>query len=46
VATDMTGKHGIAPAEAVRGILARIDELSLETTGGFVHAGTGETLPW
>jgi NAD(P)-dependent dehydrogenase (short-subunit alcohol dehydrogenase family) len=46
VATDMTGKHGIAPADAARGLIARIDELRLETTGRFVHAGTGEDLPW
>jgi NAD(P)-dependent dehydrogenase (short-subunit alcohol dehydrogenase family) len=46
VATEMTGRHGIPPEEAARGILARIDALSLETSGRFVHAGTGEELPW
>lgn len=46
VATDMTGKHGIAPADAARGILARIDALGLESSGRFWHAGTGEELPW
>jgi NAD(P)-dependent dehydrogenase (short-subunit alcohol dehydrogenase family) len=46
VATDMTGKHGIAAAESVRGIVQRIDELTLATSGKFVHAGTGENLPW
>jgi hypothetical protein len=29
----------------VRGLLARIDELTLETTGGFWHAN-GKRLPW
>ncbi len=46
VATDMTGKHGIAPADAARGIVARIDAITTETTGRFWHAGTGEQLPW
>lgn len=46
VATDMTGKHGIPPADAARGVLARIDALNPETTGRFWHAGTGEELPW
>lgn len=46
VATDMTGKNGIAPADSVRGILARIDDLKLETSGRFQHATTGEALPW
>lgn len=46
VATDMTGKHGIPPEEAARGVIARIDALTLETSGKFIHAVTGETLPW
>jgi len=46
VATDMTGKHGIAPADAAAGVIARIDALTPETTGRFWHAGTGEELPW
>jgi len=46
VATEMTGRHGIAPEEAARGLLERIDALTLETSGRFVHAGTGEVLPW
>jgi len=46
VATDMTGKNGIPPQDAARGVLARIDALSAETTGRFWHAGTGEELPW
>ncbi|MFT3729239.1 MAG: SDR family oxidoreductase [Terricaulis sp.] len=46
VATDMTGRNGIPAEESVRGILARIDALQLETSGLFVHAQTGEPLPW
>jgi NAD(P)-dependent dehydrogenase (short-subunit alcohol dehydrogenase family) len=46
VATEMTGRNGIAPEESVRGIVQRIDALALETTGRFLHAGTGEELPW
>lgn len=46
VATDMTAKHGIPPAEAAANILTRIDALEPATSGRFVHAGTGETLPW
>src|SRR5689334_17442417 len=46
VATDMTGKHGIPPADAARGVIARIDALTQENTGRFWHAGTGEELPW
>jgi NAD(P)-dependent dehydrogenase (short-subunit alcohol dehydrogenase family) len=46
VATEMTGKHGIPPEEAARGVLTRIDALTLETTGKFIHAGAGEELPW
>jgi len=46
VKTDMVGDHGqIEPAEAAKGLLARIDELTLEKTGGFWHAN-GQTLPW
>ena len=37
--------QGIAPEEAVRGLLARIDALSLESSGTFWHAN-GEVLPW
>jgi NAD(P)-dependent dehydrogenase (short-subunit alcohol dehydrogenase family) len=46
VATEMTGKHGIPAEDSVRGLLARIDELTLENSGKFFHAGTGEELPW
>jgi len=45
VATDLTGGRGIPPAEAASGLVARIDELDLETTGTFRHAN-GEALPW
>ena len=46
VKTDMVGEHGqIEPADAATGLLARIDELTLEKTGGFWHAN-GQTLPW
>jgi NAD(P)-dependent dehydrogenase (short-subunit alcohol dehydrogenase family) len=46
VATDMTGGRGnVEPAEAAAGLLARLDDLSLESTGGFWHAN-GEALPW
>ena len=37
--------QGISPAESVRGLLARIDALTLETSGTFWHAN-GEVLPW
>jgi NAD(P)-dependent dehydrogenase (short-subunit alcohol dehydrogenase family) len=46
VATEMTGRNGIAPEESVRGIVQRIDALTVENTGRFLHAGTGEELPW
>jgi NAD(P)-dependent dehydrogenase (short-subunit alcohol dehydrogenase family) len=46
VKTDMVGDGGeVEPADAARGLLARIDELTLETTGGFWHA-KGQRLPW
>jgi NAD(P)-dependent dehydrogenase (short-subunit alcohol dehydrogenase family) len=46
VRTEMTRGHGmIEPAEAVRGLLQRIDELRLETSGRFLHQ-SGEVLPW
>jgi NAD(P)-dependent dehydrogenase (short-subunit alcohol dehydrogenase family) len=46
VRTDMTGQHGnVDPEESARGLLARIDELTPETSGGFWHA-SGERLPW
>ena len=46
VRTDMTKHTGTMEAqESVRGLLERIDELRLETTGRFVHQN-GEILPW
>lgn len=46
VATDMTGGHGgVPPAVAAAGLLARVDELTLASTGSFRHAN-GEALPW
>ncbi len=45
VATEMTGYQGIAPEEAASGLLKRVDELTLESTGQFWHAN-GESLPW
>jgi NAD(P)-dependent dehydrogenase (short-subunit alcohol dehydrogenase family) len=46
VRTDMTGGQGdLDPDAAARGLLRRIDELDLETTGRFLH-GNGAVLPW
>lgn len=46
VRTDMTGKRGdVEPAEAAAGLVERIGELSMETTGSFHHAN-GQELPW
>jgi NAD(P)-dependent dehydrogenase (short-subunit alcohol dehydrogenase family) len=47
VSTAMTGftAVGIPPEQAVRGLLARIDALTLENSGTFWHAN-GEVLPW
>lgn len=46
IRTEMTGNMGNTdPDEAAAQLLARIDELSMETTGQFVHAN-GELLPW
>lgn len=46
VRTDMTGGQGLVDsAESAAGLIARIDELTLETTGSFRHAN-GERLPW
>lgn len=46
VRTDMTGKQGnVDVHEAASGLLARMEALSLETTGRFWHAN-GEQLPW
>jgi NAD(P)-dependent dehydrogenase (short-subunit alcohol dehydrogenase family) len=47
VQTRMTGftPGGITPETAVRGLLDRIDELTLPQTGTFWHSN-GEILPW
>ncbi len=45
VATDMTGNHGISTVDSARGLIERVDELTLETSGGFWHA-EGYRLPW
>ena len=46
VRTEMTGGQGlIDPPESAAGLIARIDELSLETSGSFRHTN-GEELPW
>lgn len=47
VQTRMTGftQNGITPAEAVQGLLARIDALTLENSGTFWHS-SGDVLPW
>ena len=48
VSTDMLtslGHHGLEPLAAADGIFARLDELTLESSGGFWHM-SGERLPW
>ncbi len=46
VRTEMTGHQGLCdPPESAAGLIARIDELTLETSGGFWHMN-GESLPW
>jgi NAD(P)-dependent dehydrogenase (short-subunit alcohol dehydrogenase family) len=45
VATEMTGGQGITPEESARGLIKRIDDLTIETSGGFWHA-EGYELPW
>jgi len=45
VATSMTGGRGIEAADSVRGLIERMDELTMETTGSFWHA-EGYQLPW
>ncbi|MCT0206365.1 SDR family oxidoreductase [Synechococcus sp. CS-1332] len=47
VRTRMTGfsDQGISTEESVHGLLARIDALTLETSGRFWHAN-GQILPW
>ena len=46
VRTDMTGGQGFIDApEAAVGLMARIDAMTLENSGGFWHAN-GERLPY
>lgn len=46
VKTDMTDHNGlIEPAEAAKGIIQRIVELDVSTSGQFFHQN-GEILPW
>jgi len=46
VATDMTANAGsVSPEQSAAGLIARIDELRLPTTGSFWHA-EGQNLPW
>lgn len=46
VRTEMTGRQGLIDAdESARTLLQRIDELTLETTGRFLHQN-GDALPW
>lgn len=46
VRTAMTGNEGLTdPTTAGRQMIARIDELSLDTSGAFMHAD-GRELPW
>ena len=46
VKTDMIrGAGQVEPDEAARGLLARVDELTPQTSGGFWHAN-GQRLPW
>ncbi|MXY65410.1 MAG: SDR family oxidoreductase [Gammaproteobacteria bacterium] len=45
VATEMTGRTGIDPADAARGLIERMDRLTGSDTGTFWHA-EGYPLPW
>lgn len=45
VATDMTGKQGVPPEQSARGLIQRMDALTMADTGSFWHAD-GEALPW
>jgi NAD(P)-dependent dehydrogenase (short-subunit alcohol dehydrogenase family) len=45
VATDMTGGTGVPVEHSARGLIARMDELTQETSGSFWHA-EGQVLPW
>lgn len=45
VATEMTGYSGITVEESVEGLIRRLDEVTLETSGSFRHA-EGREIPW
>lgn len=46
VITDMTNHLGdLTPQESVTGMIKRISELTMATSGGFFHSN-GEELPW
>jgi NAD(P)-dependent dehydrogenase (short-subunit alcohol dehydrogenase family) len=46
VRTEMVGGGGdVEPEQAAAGLIARLDELTLDTTGRFWHAN-GQALPW
>ena len=46
VRTDMTcGGGNVSPVDSAKGLIERIDELSMESTGSFQHA-EGYALPW
>lgn len=45
VATEMTNGQGITPDKSAEGLIKRIDDLTIDTTGGFWHA-EGYALPW
>lgn len=45
VQSRMTNFSGITPKEAVKGLLSRVEELTLDNTGTFWHSN-GEVLPW
>lgn len=45
VATALSGEQGIAPELAAQALIERIDALSLDNSGHFLHAN-GNPLPW
>ena len=46
VRTRMTGHNGLIDAdESARGLIARMDELTMESSGNFWHTN-GDLLPW
>ncbi len=46
VATEMTGGQGIPVDESARGLIGRIDAMSLANSGSFWHAPDDAELPW